>query len=268
MNPAKLLSDICGYLPAPHLQMQLKQYAKITGKLPALADEVWNFMNDNRKFMKKYSKDYRIVSLGADCLSRTYPTVYMLKPCRAAGEKGMPFDLTRTPPHGLAHVLENDFADYINDKWFYDHKNGRWNNDPATGIYYSHDRDCGPDQLAELQQRVQQRIGNFREVLKFPGLVFFILHKRLEGDIKDIDRACAALRKLRGDLPSKIIVIANYPEEEPAVLENAEYFLLKHPIDADNWFEPEVRFTEEGLRYEMQCVKLIRQLLQNELGVK
>ena len=267
MKPVKLISALFKHLPAPHLQMQLEQYAKISSKVPALANEAWQLMNDNRKFMKKHSQDYKIVSLGADCMARTYPTVYMLKPCRAAGEKGMPFDLTRTPSHGLAHVLENDFADYINDKWFYDHENGRWSNDPATGIYYSHDRDYGPDQLEDLQKRVQRRINNFREMLKFPGLVFFILHKRLEGDIKDIERACAALRKLRGNLPTKIVVIADNPAEEPAVLENAEYFLLKHPIDAINWFEPEVRFAVEGLRHEMQFVKLIRQLLQKELGV-
>ncbi|MBE6402685.1 MAG: hypothetical protein E7039_03050 [Lentisphaerae bacterium] len=267
MKFGKLFLTICKHLPAPHWQMQLQQYNKISNKVPELAGEVWNFMNDNRKFMKKYSGNYKIVSLGADCMPRTYPTVYMLKPCRAAGEKSMPFDLARTPPQGLVRFLENDFADYINDKWQYDHENGRWLNDPATGVWYSHDRDCGPDQLAELHKRVQRRINNFHEMLKFPGLVFFLLHKRLEGDIKDIDRACAALRKMRKDLPTKIVVIANDQSEEPSELENAEYFLLKHPLNAHDWFEPEVRFTVEGIHYEMQVVKLIRQLLQKELGV-
>ena len=198
-------------------------------------------------------------------MARTYPTVYMLKPCRAAGEKGMPFDLSRTPPHGLAHVLENDFADYFNDNWEYDYENGRWKNDPATGIYYSHDRDCGPEQLAELQKRLQKRIDNFRETLKFPGLVFFLLHKRLEGDIKDIDRAAAILKKLRNNLPTKIVVIANDPAEDPATLENAEYYFLKYPGNAVDWFEPAERFTPAGVRFEMEFVKLIRKLLEQDL---
>ena len=85
MKFGKLFLTICKHLPAPHWQMQLQQYNKISNKVPELASEVWNFMNDNRKFMKKYSGNYKIVSLGADCMPRTYPTVYMLKPCRAAG---------------------------------------------------------------------------------------------------------------------------------------------------------------------------------------
>ena len=267
MSIHKFLARLCRFIPDPHWRLMTEQYMKVSGKIPEISGELWNFMNDNRKFMKKYSGNYKIVSLGADCMPRTYPTVYMLKPCRAAGEKSMPFDLARTPPQGLVRFLENDFADYINDKWQYDHENGRWLNDPATGVRYSHDRDCGPDQLAELHKRVQRRINNFHEMLKFPGLVFFLLHKRLEGDIKDIDRACAALRKMRKDLPTKIVVIANDQSEEPSELENAEYFLLKHPLNAHDWFEPEVRFTVEGIHYEMQVVKLIRQLLQKELGV-
>lgn len=265
MKKSKLFLKLCQYIPGAHWQMQLRQYGKISSKVPALADEVWELMNSNRKFMKKHASDYKIVSLGTDCMARTYPTVYMLKPCRNAGEKGMPFDLARTPPHGLAHVLENDFADYISDKWTYDHENGRWTNDPATGIYYSHDRDCGPDQLAELQKRLQRRIDNFHEMLKFPGLVLFLLHKRLEGKLEDIERACAALRKLRNGLPTRILVVANDEAEEDGTLENAEYVLLKYPGKAVDWFEPEVRFTESGVKYEMQFVKLIRNILQQEL---
>ena len=265
MKRGKLFLKIFKYLPGAHWKMQLQQYGKISSKVPALADELWEVMNDNRKFMKKHSGEYKIVSLGTDCMARTYPTVYMLKPCRAAGEKGMPFDLARTPPQGLARVLENNFADYFNDKWSYDHENGRWTNDPATGMYYSHDRDCGPEQLEELQKRLKRRIANFQEMLKFPGLVFFLLHKRLEGDIKDIDRACAALKKLRNDLPTRIVVVANDAAETPAKLENGEYYYLQYPGKATDWFEPEVRFTPEGVRYEIEFVKLIRKLLEERL---
>lgn len=266
MNKNKFFLKLCKYIPSAHWQMMLQQYCKISSNVPELAGEVWDFMNENRKFMKKHSRDYKIVSLGTDCMARTYPTVYMLKPCRAAGEKGMPFDLSRTSPHGLAHVLENNFADYLNSNWEYDYEQKRWKNDPAFGIYYSHDRDCGPDKLAVLQKRLQRRIENFQEMLKFPGVVLFLLHKRLDGNIKDIDRACAALLKLRKGLPSRIVVIADDPAEENAVMNNAEFFLLKYPGNAADWFEPEVRFTVEGVRYEMDFVKLVRSQLQQALA--
>ena len=61
-------------------------------------------------------------------------------------------------------------------------------------------------------------------------------------------------------------MIADDPAEENAVMNNAEFFLLKYPGNAADWFEPEVRFTVEGVRYEMDFVKLVRSQLQQALA--
>lgn len=265
----KFLARLCRFIPEPNWRLMIEQYIKDTGRFPEISDELWAFMNSNRKFMKKYSGQYRIISLGADCMPRKFSTVFMLKPCKAAGEKGMPFDLACTMPHALAHFLENDFADYFNDQWSYDIENKRWNNAPWSNMFYPHDKDCDENSLEKLQNRLRGRIQNFREVMDFPGLVVFVAHKRIDGKVEDLDRAAAKLLELRKGKPTKIAVIAtDWEDQDTAEMHNAEYIRLRYPNAEFRWYDGLQRYTFDGMHLEMNFVREVRRLICEGLNIE
>ena len=218
--------------------------------------------------MKRHSHQYKIISLGADCMPRTFSTIYMLKPCRAAGEKGMPFDLANTHPETLAHFLENDFADYFNESWEYDKENRRWKNAPWTKMFYPHDKDCDENSLEKLQNRLRGRIQNFREVMDFPGLIVFVAHKRIEGKVEDLDRAAAKLLELRKGKPTRVAVMAtDWEDQDEAVMQYAEYIRLRYPNAEYRWYDGIQRFSPEGIHNEMDFVRTIRKLICSGLNI-
>lgn len=268
MNIIKFIRKLCRLIPNADYQMMTDQYLKLSDKVPEISGEIWNFMNDNRKFMKRHSGEYKIISLGADCMPRTFSTIYMLKPCRAAGEKGMPFDLANTDPATLAHFLENDFEDYFAEGWEFDFEHHRWKNLPWTKMFYPHDKDCDENSLEKLQNRLRGRIQNLRDVMDFPGLIVFVAHKRIEGRIEDLDRAAAKLLELRKGKPTKVAVIAtDWEDQDNADMQYAEYIRLSYPDAEYRWYDGEQRFSVRGLRYEMSFVREVRKLICRCLNI-
>ncbi len=270
----KFLAKLCRLLPDPNWRMMTEQYVKITGKFPEISNELWDFMNDNRKFMLKHRHEYRIVSLGADCMPRTYSTVHMLKPCKAAGEKGMPFDLANTEPHALAHFLENDFADYFTGEWSYDFEHKRWRNALWSNMFYPHDKDCDETCLEKLQNRLRERIKNFYELLDFPGLVVFAAHRRymqweqgVPGKIEDLDRAAARLMEMRKGKPTRIVVISTDWDAPEETMQHAQYVRLRYPDAEYRWYEGSRRYTFECMHHEMNFVREVRKTICEGLNI-
>lgn len=276
MSIHKFLARLCRLIPNPHWQLMTEQYMKISGKFPEAAGELWSFMNDNRKFMKRHSAEYKIISLGADCMPRTFTTLRMLKPCRAAGEKGMPFDLANTEPYALAHFLENDFADYFDGEWTYDYEHKRWKNAEWTGAFYPHDGDCEPtaEGLEKLKKRMAGRINNFREALSFPGPVLFVMHKATLDELRpvdhkaeDIERLCSKIADIRGDKPFKVLVIACDHNDNCEKIAGAELVKLRYPHAEYIWHLAE-RFTPAGVKFEIDFMDICRNALSDLLKAK
>ncbi|MBR2719747.1 MAG: hypothetical protein IKB74_00295 [Lentisphaeria bacterium] len=267
MSIRKTLSKLSKRLPGGYLSMMFFSFFKITDEVPEISRELWAFMKSNLKFMKKHREEYKIVSLGCDCMARSYTTTYMLKPGKAAGEKGMPFDLACSPPEAVADNLENDFADYFADGWSYDFQWKRWNNTPESGMFYPHDKDCGPDDLEKIQNRLRGRIANFREVMDYPNLIMFVLHKKADGIKEDIERICRKITELRKGKPSKFLVMACDLDETCTGIDGAELCLLPYPSAEFHWYDPKMRYTAEGIRHEMKFVKVCRDVLSKELGI-
>ncbi|MBR7145239.1 MAG: hypothetical protein IKD10_09890 [Lentisphaeria bacterium] len=272
MSIHKFLARLCRFIPDPHWRLMTEQYMKVSGKIPEISGELWNFMNDNRKFMKRHSGEYKIISLGADCMPRTFTTLRMLKPCRAAGEKGMPFDLANTEPHALAHFLENDFADYFSKEWSYDFENKRWRNSLWSNMFYPHDKDCDENSLEKLQNRLRGRIKNFYEVMDFPGLVVFVAHKRKningtqnECKAEDLDRVAARLLELRKGKPTKVAVIAtDWDDKDEVVMQYAKYIRLRYPNAEFRW---DGALQIDGIRHGMNFVREVRKLICEGLNI-
>ena len=269
MSLRKTIYKLCKHIPGPHLRTMLCSYFKNTDLVPEIAPEMWAMLKENYRFIKTHGGKYKIVSLGCDCMARSFTTAWLLKPCKAAGEKGMPFDLACSPPETVAHFLENDFADYFADGWSYDEKYKRWKNSPGTGMWYPHDKDCAPDAegLAKLQKRLQGRIENFREVMNYPDLIMFTLHKKADGKPEDIQRICRKLTELRQGKPTKFLIMACDTDESCREIEGTEFRYVPYPSMEYHWYDPKMRFSVIGIRHEMKFVTVCREVLCRELGI-
>lgn len=265
-----ILYGLSRIVPDKDFKMLCKEYLKAYDAAPSLAAESWKIYYGNYKFRKKYKDQFKIVSLGWDCMPRTLLTLGMLKPSKGVGEKSMPFDLIANHPHALTHFLENDFADYFAEEWTYNHESRYWCNAPWSGVFYPHDPDCDstPEGLEKLQKRMRNRINNFREMLKFAGPVLFVLHKSTRDDKQrpfqqdpaDIEKACKCVEKLRNGKPFKILVFVCDHNDTCRHIDGATVINLPYPTPDYVWHLDE-RFTPEGVTFETAFTKICRQEL-------
>ena len=98
-----------------------------------------------QQYQLKYAKTdcfaYRIVSLGCDCMSRTIPTLWGIKPRKKQGEISYPFDLSNNQLQGIVKNLREDFAKmqyfmngYRTRQYHYETGLYFWINDVMIGV--------------------------------------------------------------------------------------------------------------------------------------
>ncbi|MBE9043858.1 hypothetical protein IQ255_05475 [Pleurocapsales cyanobacterium LEGE 10410] len=133
-------------------------------------------------------RDYKIISLGYDCLPRTVATLWGLKPRKSAGELTCPFDLALHPYESIVEALNTDFYNYLNPDFLisfqvvkaYDEnekftcvKNTRYN------CLFSHERaeQFRINNFAKLIALYRRRIHNFYRYIN-SSPVLFLIHSR------------------------------------------------------------------------------------------
>ena len=256
------------------LKKLCNEYLKIWDIMPELGALARKNLFANYRFRKKHRGEYRIVSLGWNCLPRTLLTLWMLKPSKGVGEKSMPFDLIATPPEIAAHFLSNDFADYFDGEWTYKTENGYkcWYSEVFKGLFFPHDPDCGPGEEGQnkLRARLRRRIEAFREAMAFEGPVLFVFHKALLWDLRpldhkaeDIELLCREVARLRNGKPYKILVFACDHDDDCQEIAGAEFVRLKYPRADYIWHTD--RFTPEGVKFETELVTVCRNTLEKML---
>lgn len=125
-----------------------------------------------------------IISLGTDCLFKTYMTELGYKKKRTEGEKTNPFDLAIHSYDSMLHFMKHGFTDYIKDEDLYINPEGllcnkRWNtvfvheSDSFKDVAYV--GDCWKKQsleynftdnnYLELKKRYHRRIIDLQEML-------------------------------------------------------------------------------------------------------
>jgi hypothetical protein len=224
---------------------------------------------ERRANLERYA-GVRFISLGEDCLGRTIPTQWGLKPCAALGERTHPFDLAVHPLPRVVQCIESDFSGYLDaNKLSYDPERNFCVNEPLN-IRYNHEKgpEYAADGFSKLLENYRRRIGNFRDSLAQPGPVVFIL--RL---LRPRPNAWQHLRKLiallqdrrkgsrnlllcvnTSDSPEISGVHADSPREgEPLRIIHAAY-----PYQGYVWYVSRHCFSPEGHRFEKQLVDRIK----------
>lgn len=218
-----------------------------------------------QQYQLKYAKTdcfaYRIVSLGCDCMSRTIPTLWGIKPRKKQGEISYPFDLSNNQLQGIVKNLREDFANYFETLRF----NGKYWTIPQSGTVYCHDEDCGPKDKEKIKTRFEIRINNLREVFKDPRPVIFINHynKALDGTDGNLaaelyNEMYEIIKQKRKNLPFCLLV-TDYSQIVPAKKLHPEIvsFIPDYLPDSYVWNYPEYYYSTAGLRFEKELLDTI-----------
>lgn len=201
--------------------------------------------------------DYKIVSLGENCLPRTVMTRWGIKPKRNEGELSMPFDLAIHKASNIYEIISSGFQGYLG-KLKYQNETNTWIN-PDLSIRFNHDKDMGSDDLELLTTRYEKRISNFYQVIESAGNVLFI-----QVVIKDrfSPQILTVLERLRKGKPFKLAIIdatgnvKNVPNE--AFLLSARY-----PYPEYKWSVVDHFGSVDGEHYERKIVEGVKTIIRD-----
>lgn len=111
--------------------------------LPVMAQDVplaLRFLDEKRRLFEESQRyDYRIISLGTQCLPATLATRWGLKATKAMGEERLPFDLAISPYEAVLELFETEFASYRADSIRTNAHGVQYYTDNEKGILYNHD---------------------------------------------------------------------------------------------------------------------------------
>ena len=161
----------------------------------------------------------------------------------------------------MVYCLENDFKDYFNSLK-YDKKNNIWKNSKLK-ISYNHDQDCSSKDKNKLIKRYEDRIHNFRELLKSTMEKVFVISliQVKEDDDKLINQVYTFLEK-KCNSKFKLVVVSidkNNKIETKTLNKNIYYNHIPHPYPNywGEWYKGEYFNSPEGKAFEKKYIDFI-----------
>ncbi len=210
---------------------------------------------------KPKKTNYKIVSLGHNCLPRTVLTRWGIKPDKLHGELTMPFDLATYETFEITNNIKDNFKDFFNNLQF--KKTGLFFNTKQFWIKapdlieFVHEKNLGKNDKNKLVEIYKKRIENFKNQMEDPTPILFV---QLLGDCQDINNLYEAISFLREDRPFKFVIIDPYD----IVKINAPHFhILKLPYPnkkyQKNWWAKKYYKSKEGQLFEKTIVEFCTQ---------
>lgn len=159
-------------------QLDVAQGA-ISDRLNKMFDQMRDSAEVRRKNLSTFSQ-WKIISVGEDCFSRTVLTRWGLKPSASFGEKSTPFDLSVHPVSSLVALLNSDFEGYLDDQHleFSEQLNFCRNTRYRVGFNHETGKDYAANNFQKLKETYEPRIERFREQMNKREKTCFVLHIR------------------------------------------------------------------------------------------
>jgi len=217
---------------------------------------------NNHLELAKYN--YKIVSLGSNCMSRTIPTRWGLKLPKSMGELTHPFDLSVHPYGSICQVIENDFQDYLNPLLFKQNHNGVPKHKKYQ-VVFNHERDSyfSQDNFSPLIKKYEERIKNFYHDIYQSPILFLYVNKPNENNFP-LELAQVVQNKFK-DVHHKLLYIntkeLNFDLNKSQFPENLIAKYIPVPSEDYNWSQPQYYATESGKSFEMNIIKAIKQVI-------
>lgn len=154
--------------------------------------------------------EYKIISLGCNCIPRTVLTRWGLKPSKKQGELTMPFDLATFETFEITNLIQNNFDTLFDNIVFKKKSNildkSYWLKAPDC-IEFVHEKNLGKNDKAKLIEIYKKRVENFNNTINQDVPILFV---QLIGDCDDSSRLYNELKKIRQGKPFKFVLIDPY----------------------------------------------------------
>lgn len=240
---------------------------------PANKKEIIKATKKIEKFQTDYAdlledKNYELISLGSDCFARTLPTRWGLMSSKRQGYLSCPFDLSQHSPLAVLECIKNDFSCYF-ENIEQDPETKFWLNRKAN-IIYNHDEDLSD--FGAFIERYQNRIKNFRELVKTDKPLFFIFHYKSKNYKHFIDtnytfiiEAFELLKKKRGSKISKLIIIN--PLKKIKIKHSDDILIINEPLYNQKycWFKDYQ--TTPGCLFEYNIIRKSAHFIKSVLKI-
>lgn len=234
-------------------------------------ESMWNRYQYN-KIQKTYIANfaqtdifsYHIVSLGCDCLSRTIPTLWGIKPRKKQGELSLPFDLSINSLEGIVKNLKEDFANYFNGLQF----NGIHWTIPQSKTSFVHEYDCNKDDIEKIKERFSRRINNLRNIFSSPKPIIFVNHHisttKTPQEIAELyNELYNILQKKRQGKPFKLLIVDTKDIIfQKNLLPQIETYSVNYLPEDYIWYFTGHKMTPNGILFEKGLIKTIEKLIQ------
>jgi len=195
--------------------------------------------------------NYKLISLGQNCIPRTILTRHKLKPKKLFGELTYPFDLAIFGTIEITKCLKTNFNEFFEDL-NYSKTLNCWEKLPNC-IQFVHDT----KNKNELISKYKKRIENFQKEMQNPNIIFFV--QFLEKD-EDVENLYNELARLRENRPFKLIII-----DTQNIVNSDKAHILKLPFPSieykNNWWKKEYYNSEDGKKFEKTICEYIKNII-------
>lgn len=212
---------------------------------------------NNQQELSKYQ--YKLVSLGNNCLPRTICTRWGLKLPKVMGELTHPFDLAIHPYETVCQLIQNDFEDYLNPSYLKLNDSG-FVVHTKYKIKFPHEKsNC----IQELIKTYEKRINNFyADICQNP--IVFVIRLRQNVAVKKI---VEIIKQKFGNTKYKLLSIdtTNTPIslnlKYNSLSSNINFIDTSFPYKDYVWYQPKHYATRLGLKFEKKIIERIKQII-------
>lgn len=217
-------------------------------------------------------RDVALLSLGFDCLGRTVPTRWGLRPPRRLGAVSGPFDLAVHMPEVVEQLVLQGFHDYLEPELLAYRPEHDFCVNTRLGVTFNHEPGA---QYAEnnfqlLREIYGRRVTNFEQALLDPRPLLLVAHSPAfmgiyPGQVEGLRRVVRHVAERRA-APTRLIVLKTHePGTSPGCgeLDDADLsvHLMPLPWEGYIWYEPQAFLSDEGFALERQMVQRLEEAL-------
>lgn len=213
------------------------------------------FENYNLSDAKKYkSFKYKIISLGENCMGRTIPTKFGLKPTKIYGEKTLITDqIFFHSINDLIKLWNNNFEDLLEGVYYSDKKSA-WVL-PKYSSFAPHEFKLS---INDFRLTINKRIKNFYEVCQTDKYAIFVRFQSEATNITEIKALADKIKSTRGNKPFRLLFI-NHNTPITGFVDN-NIIIVNYPMTLSYKWTNEL-FTDEGKKFCAAVIEPLKEII-------
>jgi tetratricopeptide (TPR) repeat protein len=254
------------------LAIQFQRQAKeLKSNDPNINFAAINFEERQKNLVELGKYNYKLISLGFDCLPRTIATRWGIKPSRLQGEKSCPFDLAFHSYSNIYHLLKNDFQDYLDPQYLqtipydlYPNKSIVFNTKYFCKFNHEYGESWQKNNFLNFRERYRQRIENFYDYLH-SNPILFILNLPYDRPAFIPTELVDIIARKFPDLYFKILVINTNLNDGENHLQSEDSRILSEyiplPSSAYQWSMSKYYTSEAGIEFEREIASCMKKAI-------